>query len=78
MLKETEQAIVFLISFLSLVTFRLVGARDPCPPLATPMLCIKFTDHEIKDYINKFLILDMISRMKHACFEVDSNQKILP
>ena len=29
---ETEEAIVFLVTFLSLVAFQLEGGRAPCPP----------------------------------------------
>ena len=36
MLKETEETIVFFVTFLSLVGFQLGGARAPFP-LATPM-----------------------------------------
>ena len=36
---ETEETIVFFVTFLSLVAFQLRGGRAPCPspPLATPM-----------------------------------------
>ena len=36
LLKETEETIVFFVTFLSLVAFQL-GRAPPSPPLATPM-----------------------------------------
>ena len=38
MLKQTEETIVFFVTFLSLVAFQLGETLVPCPPpLATPM-----------------------------------------
>ena len=39
MLKETEETIVFFVTFLSLIAFQLGGPGPPAPPppLATPM-----------------------------------------
>ena len=39
MLKETEtdETIVFFVTFLSLVAFQFGGGPGPCPPLAKPM-----------------------------------------
>ena len=35
---ETEETVVFFVTFLSLVIFQLGGAGPPGPPLATPMI----------------------------------------
>ena len=35
---ETEETIVFFVTFLSLVAFQLWGGPGPLPPLAIPML----------------------------------------
>ena len=35
---ETEETIVFFVTFLSLVAFQLGGRRAPCAPLATPIV----------------------------------------
>ena len=42
MLKQTEEAIVFFVTFLSLVAFQLGGTRAPWAPLATPMLRVYY------------------------------------
>ena len=47
MLKETEETIVFFVTFLSLVAFQLGGAGPLGPPLATPMNSKQICNHRM-------------------------------
>ena len=64
---ETEETIVFFVTFLSLVAFQLVGGAGPLgPPLATPMSSTK---------LRKFSIPVLIVSLKRTCFLVSTITK---